>query len=159
MKNMKSSQEGVMLLEALIGILIFSIGILALVAMQANAISNVSNAQYRADASALADEILAQIQMDYGVGKNGYNTLPDVNLYAYSGGLATHPPLAIWVARVKDRLPRSDTPEAYPTIEVTNVAIAGSIGAVKQVRVTVRWRAPTATSVSNHVAIGTVSGS
>jgi type IV pilus assembly protein PilV len=152
MKNLKS-QEGVMLLEALIGILIFSIGILALVAMQANAISNVSNAQYRAEASALADEILAQIQMDYG----SYTTLSGVDLYQYTGGTPSHPPLANWVDRV-NRLPGTTAAGGAPSMEVTNVPIAGSIGAVKQVRVTVRWRAPTATSVSNHVAIGTVSG-
>jgi type IV pilus assembly protein PilV len=157
MKDLKS-QEGVMLLEALIGILIFSIGILALVAMQANAISNVSNAQYRAEASALADEILAQIQLDYGNGPAGYSSLSGVNLYAYSGGTATHPPLANWVDRVR-RLPGASTSEAAPSIVVNNVTAFGSIGAVKEVRVTVRWRAPTATSVSNHIAIGTISGS
>ena len=46
-----AAQQGVVLLESLIAILIFSMGILALVGLQAAMISNTSNAKYRADAS------------------------------------------------------------------------------------------------------------
>ena len=41
------TQAGVMLIEALIGILIFSIGILALIGMQGAAIRNTTDARYR----------------------------------------------------------------------------------------------------------------
>lgn len=51
-------QDGSVILEALIAILIFSIGILALVGMQATAISNVADAKYRSTAGFLADEIV-----------------------------------------------------------------------------------------------------
>lgn len=147
-----NGQEGVMLLEALIGILIFSIGILALVAMQANAISNVANAQYRSEAAALADEILGQILMDRGPD----NTLATVDSYIYSGGTGGYPPLSRWVTKV-NRLPGSST---YPSsIAVTTIASPGTNGPTKQVVVTVRWRAPTATLTSNHVAVGYISGS
>ena len=44
-------QRGMFLLEALVGILIFSIGILALVAMQATAITAQADAQYRVEAA------------------------------------------------------------------------------------------------------------
>ena len=44
-----------MLIEALIGILIFSIGILALIGMQAAAIRNTADARYRSEASFLAN--------------------------------------------------------------------------------------------------------
>ncbi len=61
-----SSQQGVILLEALIGILIFSLGVLALVAMQAVSVSNVSNARYRTEAAFLANEIISEIWVDRG---------------------------------------------------------------------------------------------
>lgn len=153
MTNIKS-QQGVMLLEALIGILIFTIGILAMVAMQANAISNVSNAQYRSEASALADEIMSQIQIDRGSDL----TLIGVDQYALSGGTTSYAPLSNWLQRVK-RLPGAEANP--PTIAITTLASGstGTFGATKVVTVTVRWRAPTATAVSNHIAIGTISGS
>ena len=52
---MRNTQSGVMLLEALIGILIFSVGILAMVGMQAIAIRLSTDARDRAEASNLAE--------------------------------------------------------------------------------------------------------
>lgn len=49
-------QRGVVLLEALIAILIFSLGVLALVGLQASMLQNTSSAKYRADASYLAQQ-------------------------------------------------------------------------------------------------------
>jgi type IV pilus assembly protein PilV len=57
----KSRQIGSVILEAMIAILIFSIGILALVGMQAAAINNVSDAKYRSTAGFLADQIVGTI--------------------------------------------------------------------------------------------------
>jgi type IV pilus assembly protein PilV len=57
----RTYQSGMMLLEALIGILIFSIGILALVAMQAAAVGSVADAQFRVEAVNQANQVLAQI--------------------------------------------------------------------------------------------------
>ena len=57
-RKLRSGQAGVMLLEALLGLLIFSLGVLALVAMQAVSTSNVSNAKYRVEAAFLAEEIM-----------------------------------------------------------------------------------------------------
>ena len=48
-----TGQSGVMLLEALIAILIFSLGILSLVALQATAVQLTSDAKYRTDATLL----------------------------------------------------------------------------------------------------------
>lgn len=50
-----------MLLEALIAILIFSMGILAIVALQAVSIKLAGDAKYRSDAALLAEELLAQM--------------------------------------------------------------------------------------------------
>jgi type IV pilus assembly protein PilV len=57
-----NQQSGVMLLEALIGLLIFSIGVLALVGMQAAAIRNSTQAKYRTDASFAVNRVLANMQ-------------------------------------------------------------------------------------------------
>ena len=50
-----------MLLEGLISILLFSIGILAIVGLQAASIKMVGDAKYRSDASLLADQLIGQM--------------------------------------------------------------------------------------------------
>ncbi len=130
-----------MLLEALIGILIFSLGVLALIAMQAVSVSNVSNARYRTEAAFLANEIISAAWIDRGV--NAAN----VAQYAYPGGAA--PAVANWVNKVNTLMPQANL--YPPTVQVNPVA---GLANGRQVVVTVRWRAPDAISTSNHVAIG-----
>lgn len=60
----KTAQQGAVLLEALIAILIFSLGILALVGLQANMLQNTSSSKYRADASYLAQQKLGLMWAD-----------------------------------------------------------------------------------------------
>ncbi len=57
----KRKERGMVLLEALISILIFSIGILAIVGLLAIAINNTGEAKYRSDASLLANQLIAQM--------------------------------------------------------------------------------------------------
>jgi type IV pilus assembly protein PilV len=61
MKRIKTAQTGSVILEALIAILIFSMGILALVGMQATAINNVADAKYRSTAGFLADQLVGTV--------------------------------------------------------------------------------------------------
>lgn len=49
-------QQGVVLLESMIAILIFSMGILAIVGLQAAMIKNTTEAQYRTEASFIAQQ-------------------------------------------------------------------------------------------------------
>lgn len=58
------SQQGSALLEALIGILIFSIGILALVALQATSVKFTTDAKERTDASFYANQLISQMWVD-----------------------------------------------------------------------------------------------
>lgn len=112
-------QSGVALLEALLGILLFSIGILAVVGLQAVAVRTVADSQYRMEAAFLANDIVGQIWANRG----------NVSLYEYSGGTAGAV-LSPWVQKVEGTLPgAADNP---PTIEVD-----GSV-----ITVTVRWQHP-----------------
>jgi type IV pilus assembly protein PilV len=113
-----------MLLEALIAILIFSIGILGLVAMQGNAISNVSDAKYRTDASLLANQLIAQIWVDRA----------NIGSYDYRSGGAPPTALTSWVAQVNANLPQA---AANPPIVAVDVP-TGSVD------ITVQWQQPNA---------------
>jgi type IV pilus assembly protein PilV len=54
-------QRGSFLLEALIAILIVAFGILGLLGLEANALQNVDDAQYRSEAVALANSYIGQM--------------------------------------------------------------------------------------------------
>jgi type IV pilus assembly protein PilV len=154
MRRHRSGQQGVMLLEALIGLLIFSLGVLALVAMQSVSISNVSNARYRVEAAFMAEEIMNRMWMDTGV------QLSNVNNYRYPGGNNAY--LMNWVGRIQngstDNPPLPGALTYPPTVVVTPSVILvppnGTRQEVRQVTVTIRWKAPDAIAPSNHVAIG-----
>lgn len=55
------SQRGVVLLESMIAILIFSMGILALVGLQSAMVKNTSDAKYRSEATFVAQQKLGEI--------------------------------------------------------------------------------------------------
>lgn len=58
---MHKLQRGVVLLESLIAVLIFSMGILALVGLQGAMIKNTSDARYRAEATFIAQQKIGEI--------------------------------------------------------------------------------------------------
>jgi len=101
-------ERGVMLIEALVAILIFSIGILAVVGMQAVAIKDVTAAKYRSEAAFLAQELLAQMWTDNG----------NINTYAFTGAGAPPAKIQLWVNKVQSRLP--DGANQPPSVTLTN---------------------------------------
>ncbi len=57
----QQSQVGMMLIEVMVSILIFSIGILGLVGLQTVATQNAASAEYRTIAATLANDMVAQM--------------------------------------------------------------------------------------------------
>ena len=57
----KKSQQGMALLESLIAVVIFSMGILALVGLQGAMVKNTSDAKYRAEATFFAQQKLGEV--------------------------------------------------------------------------------------------------
>ena len=64
LRHPRHAQSGSFLLEALIGILIFSFGILGIVGLQAQAIRFTNDSQYRGEAIYLANTLLASMWAD-----------------------------------------------------------------------------------------------
>ncbi|HZQ60336.1 MAG TPA: pilus assembly protein PilV [Casimicrobiaceae bacterium] len=60
----RAGQQGSFLLEALIGILVFSFGVLGLVGLQAQSIRHINDAQYRGEAVYLAQSVLSKMWAD-----------------------------------------------------------------------------------------------
>lgn len=63
-RNGKSAQQGVVLLEALVAILLFSMGVLALVGLQTAMIKNTSDSKYRSEASFIAQQRIGMMWSD-----------------------------------------------------------------------------------------------
>lgn len=59
-------QSGFLLIEALVAIAIFAIGILGLMAMQGMVVRETADAQYRIEASAFVDQIIAEMRAACG---------------------------------------------------------------------------------------------
>jgi type IV pilus assembly protein PilV len=71
----KSAQRGVVLIEAMVAILLFSIGVLAVAGLQASMLRNTSDSKYRADASYIAQQKIGQMYSDMdGTFGGAYNT-------------------------------------------------------------------------------------
>lgn len=62
--NRLPAQRGFLLIEALVAILIFSVGVVALIGLQSLSLGNSLHGKYRADAGYLANGILAEMRAD-----------------------------------------------------------------------------------------------
>lgn len=140
---MRRGQQGSVLLEALLAILIFSIGILALVGMQATTISNVADAKYRADASFLADQIIGVMWASRIA-----TTVSGVTTFTPDPAFACAPcTQANGNAATKAWAGTSGIAGALPNGS-GSIAISGS-----QVTVTMTWQPPQATTAHRHTAV------
>lgn len=138
-----AAQKGVLLLEVLIALLIFALGVLGLIGLQSTAAKESGQAKYRADATLLANDLLGQMWLSdrtaaaltanfgsAGNGGDGYNA---------------------WKARVVDALPGAGsfaptvtfvTRQPLPAI-VDGVAVpAATLTPSVQVTITMFWKAP-----------------
>lgn len=140
-------QRGIVLLEALIGILIFSLGILSMVALQANAIAVQADTQYRIEASNRADEIMGKIILNVNrttpatlqASLAGFAHLSTgaVTSCAYSGTASTNTDVGNWVTSITTaaatRLPGSTAAMQQIAVNTANF---------NQVTISICWQAP-----------------
>lgn len=144
----KKSQQGVFLLEALIAILVFSMGILAVVGLQASAIKVSTDAKYRSDASLLANELIGQMwTTDRAI------TTLQANFAGNAVEEGSVTPYNLWASQVLNALPGVN--ENPPIVTVTQVSGAdtGSTAVINSslITITVRWQSPNDTDVHRYV--------
>jgi len=162
MTAMKKNQTGAFLIEAMIGILIFFIGVLAMIGLQANSIAIQNDSQYRVEAANLADQMLGQINLNVTRDANGNVNTADLTNFNHqtTGGTTTCRLLATDVAANTDccNFGGTASTNALVTGWVNDVAtnpatrLPGSTAAMQQivvntaaanqVAVTVCWQGP-----------------
>jgi type IV pilus assembly protein PilV len=139
MKRAIAQQTGSIILEALIAILIFSIGILALIGMQATAINTVSDSKYRSAAGFLANQIIGTVWATRPNSINGSNvvisapnpTFACTPCTAANGNVWTQ----AWVASGVSQLPAGTA-----SIAITNSPSVNPV--TSMVTVTLTWQPP-----------------
>ena len=96
----RSASRGVVLIEALVGIMIFTIGVLGLVGLQAAMIKTQTQASYRAEAAQLAEELVNRMWIDTA----------NLASYADTTKCKALPACNQWLTRVTARMPGGVAP-------------------------------------------------
>ena len=118
-------QSGSMLLEAFIAILIFSMGILAIVGMQTSALKSSTDAKYRSEASLLANDLIGQMWVS--------DRTPATMQTNFQGGGGTDgTAYSAWFSKVQATLPGS----------AANPPVVSIDPATSLVSIAVQWKAP-----------------
>ncbi len=129
---MRKASQGITLIEVLVAMTIFAFGILGMLGMQARAISELSDAKYRTDATLLADALINDIWADRA----------NIGNYAYGGSGTVPTSVQPWLSEVQATLPSARA----------TVAVAGG----NQVTVTVQWQSLNSTTQHQHTEIATI---
>lgn len=142
------SMNGSALLEGLIAILVFSMGVLALLGLQANSINAITDSKYRTDAAFLASQLMAQMSADAQANRPGY-------VYNGVGGIPAS--LQPWIAQVNSTM--IDSVNFPPTVQVVAgpLGTAGGGGLQHTVTITIFYRPPKTATPHRFVSTGVIS--
>lgn len=134
--------RGYLLLEVLISLLVFSIGVLGIIGLAASAIQNETDAKNRIDASFLVNELVGKMWTEH--------LLPAADLATrYAGGSGTDG--AGYTAWLNDIINNNKLPGVTATTNVPVVTVTVDSGTdtvtnsttTSLVSITLRWQAPT----------------
>lgn len=137
------AQSGAILLESLLAILIFSLGLLGLMGLQASSIQRVSQSKYRFDAAFLANQLSGTI-WTATTQANGNASLIGTAVDGFAceapcidGGSNTE--LTRWLDQVGRTLPGVRL-EAGDTQNAPDIVVTSSSSVGRQVTITLRWQ-------------------
>lgn len=136
-KPFPATQCGFLLLEALIALLLFSLGILGLVGMQAVSARVTADAQYRAEASMHADKLISEMRSSGN---------PATVALDYAAGSEK---LQAWIDEIQ--APQTGLPGANdypPTVTID--------GAPSTVTVSIFWKMPGESKEHQFVTVATI---
>ena len=139
--NTRKGQSGVVILEALIAVLIFSIGILGLVGTLSASVSNASEAQYRTEAAFLAESLIAELRVA--------KTNPDTRASDYASPSGTK--YGTWKNRVISG--SSALPGVGGSANLPTVVFSGTTNLY--VVVTINWKSKNSNSTTHQYIVET----
>ena len=147
MKTIQKSQGGVVILEVLVSIVIFAVGVLGIVGLQAVTAKAGIDARFRTEAAALSDELVARAQ-----------TWTDLTTLATNFQGATATGGTEYQSWFDNRLARATTglPGAQATVAFPAPFTPAGAGVLMTVETS--WQAPGGDSRSSHTTVAALPG-
>jgi type IV pilus assembly protein PilV len=137
--------SGFMLIEALIGIAIFSVGIIGMMGMIAKSVQVSSDATYRIQASQLANQISGQMLagIDRTTSAAAQLTAMKNNYSSPSGAYFVN-----WLSNVNVSLPNATATIALSTAAVTSAQSPSNLA-----NISITWKPPGATTAHSYSTV------
>ena len=149
--HFRQHQHGAYLLEALIGILIFSFGILGIVGLQAQAIRFTNDSEYRAEAVYLANSLISQMWTENPALVQAKYSSPSGSEY-----------LNFKNNKVSPSLKGAMTADPIVLVNDASLPTSPSVNALNVpsniVQVQIFWQAPGDTMQHNYTTTGVIGG-
>jgi type IV pilus assembly protein PilV len=114
------AQRGFSLIEVLVSLLVFAFGVLTLVGLQASAIRFATDAQHRAEATFLADQLLGRMLISdpATIASFDHHATGTVACVP-SGAASTHAVVAEWLKDVSAALPNAPADKQQIVVDAT----------------------------------------
>ncbi len=133
-----------MLLEVLVAILIFAVGVVGLLGLQTASIRQAAAAEYRSTAQLAANDLISRMWIT----DRTYATLST----SFAGGATPGAGYAAWWAAWSKFLPGTSSTVLTPTVTVTSVPGGGATSTPSSlVAITIQWKASDATTHNYNV--------
>jgi type IV pilus assembly protein PilV len=143
--QIRHAQRGAFLLESLIGILIFSLGVLGIVGLQAQAIRFTNDSEYRAEAVYLANSLISQMWADdRATLKNNYDSVVNgPKFVAFVADVQNGMRGAVFP---RDPVVKVDTADLPPRVTINSSVV----------QVQIFWQLPGDTTEHNYITTGVI---
>jgi type IV pilus assembly protein PilV len=137
-------QRGSALLESLVALVIFSLGVIALMGLQANAAHRLGDTKYRFDASFLANELIGEM----------WASPSSIATFNCGDPCTTtaNTQLTAWLARVQTVLPGVYL-DGSPGSQTPGVVVVSDPSVGNQVTITLRWKVSQGTGAAHSVPV------
>jgi type IV pilus assembly protein PilV len=162
--NIPSRIGGFALMEALVGMLIFSLGILGMIGMQASAMTAVVDTRERMEAVYFVNQLIGQMWADDRANLLRYGHHPSsspsgAGSCAFSGAASTYPNVTTWLSALRNPrhgLPGSPSDSSTQIVVTPNAPASGTT----TVSVTVCWKTkPQDAHWHNHTVVANIGDS
>lgn len=161
LSSRQKRQSGVMLIEALLAMLIFSIGVLGIIGMQSAATQMSSDAKFRGDAALLANELVSRMLVSNRSQANLQAVFASPNgteymKWAYQGYVTGAPGTQTAPASgsVLAMLPQA----SLPLVKIEKPGGQTINDTSTKVTITIFWQEPGTTATHNYIANALIGG-
>lgn len=141
----RAKQRGIVLLEALVALLIFAVGVLGLVGLQVASVKQAAAAEYRSTAVLQANDLISRMWIS------------DRFVTDWSNQFASAPAgtgYTAWKATWANALPGSDASANAPQVSFETIpgGITGTRGTILAT-IVIRWKAPSDDEQRNYTVV------